>query len=177
MSGKRDKVLCMACNTWMNSEEYAKHSCVNVENRLRRFVTTENPNERKCVECGTLVWLERLHSHQCREQLDTKPVGVNYVKGYSIGGNPPEPYEAPEAIESQAGGDHYKDRAIQPFHFVRRNNIPHAEGECIYKLLRWRDKGGIADLEKVIHTIQLIIEEEKTHGMGQRNRAGTEAED
>lgn len=69
------------------------------------------------------------------------------------------------AFNKQEGGDHYKDRAIQPFHFVRRNNIPHAEGECIYKLLRWREKGGIADLEKVIHTIQLIIEEEKgTHG-------------
>lgn len=70
------------------------------------------------------------------------------------------------AFDVQAGGDHYKDRAIQPFHFVRRNNIPHAEGECIYKLLRWREKGGIADLEKVIHTVQLIIEEERNHGNG-----------
>lgn len=70
------------------------------------------------------------------------------------------------ALDVQAGGDHYKNRAIQPFHFVRRNNIPHAEGECIYKLLRWREKGGIADLEKVIHTVQLIIEEERNHGNG-----------
>lgn len=69
-----------------------------------------------------------------------------------------------KSIDVQAGGDHYKYRAIQPFHFVRRNNIPHAEGECIYKLLRWREKGGIEDLKKVIHTIQLIIEEEETHG-------------
>lgn len=72
----------------------------------------------------------------------------------------------PSALDVQAGGDHYKNRAIQPFHFVRRNNIPHAEGECIYKLLRWREKGGIADLEKVIHTVQLIIEEERNHGNG-----------
>ena len=79
-----------------------------------------------------------------------------------------EPSEEPpaSAFNEQVGGGHYKDRAIQPFHFVRRNNIPHAEGECIYKLLRWREKGGIADLEKVIHTIQLIIEEERNHGNG-----------
>lgn len=78
--------------------------------------------------------------------IDTKAGGVN------------------KAIEMQAGGEHYKHHAIQPFHFVRRNKIPHAEGECIYRLVRWREKGGIDDLKKVIHTVQLIIEEEEANG-------------
>lgn len=65
------------------------------------------------------------------------------------------------AFDKQEGGDHYRNMKSQPFGFVRDNNIGHAEGEAIYRLLRWRDKGGIADLKKVIHTVELIIEYEE----------------
>lgn len=65
------------------------------------------------------------------------------------------------AFNKQEGGDHYRAMKSQPFGFVRDNNIGHAEGEAIYRLLRWRDKGGIADLKKVIHTVELIIEYEE----------------
>lgn len=66
----------------------------------------------------------------------------------------------PSAFAKQEGGDHYRGMKNQPFAFVRDNNVGHAEGEAIYRLLRWRDKGGIADLKKVIHTVELIIEYE-----------------
>lgn len=72
---------------------------------------------------------------------------------------------AKSAFNKQEGGDHYKNMASQPFAFVRDNNVGHAEGEAIYRLLRWREKGGIADLRKVIHTVEPIIEYEE------RNRA------
>ena len=65
------------------------------------------------------------------------------------------------AFNKQEGGDHYRGMKSQPFVFVRDNNVGHAEGEAIYRLLRWRDKGGIADLKKVIHTVELIIEYEE----------------
>lgn len=65
------------------------------------------------------------------------------------------------AFDKQEGGDHYRGMKSQPFAFVRDNQIGHAEGEAIYRLLRWRDKGGIADLKKVIHTVELIIEYEE----------------
>lgn len=68
------------------------------------------------------------------------------------------------AFDKQEGGDHYRGMKSQPFHFLRDNNVPHAEGECIYRLLRWRQKGGIADLRKVIHTVELIIEAEERAG-------------
>ena len=60
--------------------------------------------------------------------------------------------------DKQVGGSHYKDFPISPFDFVRANNVPHAEAEIIYRILRWRKKGGIEDLRKVIHTCELIIE-------------------
>lgn len=69
--------------------------------------------------------------------------------------------DAKSAFNKQKGGDHYRAMKSQPFGFVRDNNIGHAEGEAIYRLLRWRDKGGVADLKKVIHTVELIIEYEE----------------
>lgn len=68
-----------------------------------------------------------------------------------------------KATDIQIDGDHYRKLPMQPFEFLRANNVPHAEGECIYKLLRWREKGGVQDLRKVIHHIELIIQHEETN--------------
>jgi hypothetical protein len=64
------------------------------------------------------------------------------------------------ALDVQVGGSHYKDFAIQPVEFIHRNGIPFVEGNCIKYLCRWREKGGVADLEKVKHYIDLLIEME-----------------
>ncbi len=69
------------------------------------------------------------------------------------------------ALEVQVGGDHYKKHAIQPIEFIHANRIPFCEANAIKYLCRWRDKGGIADLEKARHYIDLLIElEQKTKG-------------
>jgi len=92
----------------------------------------------------------------------------NYLGGLLATLNPCENWEPvndlpnmtkpQQAIATQVGGDHYKDFAIQPCEFLRANNVPHAEGEVIYKVLRHRQKNGREDLEKAIHAIQLIID-------------------
>lgn len=63
------------------------------------------------------------------------------------------------ALERQVGGTHYKG-AIQPVEFILANGIPFIEGTIIKYLYRWRDKGGIEDLEKAKHYIQILIEAE-----------------
>ena len=65
------------------------------------------------------------------------------------------------ALAVQEGGGHYKGLKIQPIEYIHANNIPFAEGCAIKYLTRWRDKGGIADLEKAKHFIELLIELEK----------------
>ena len=60
------------------------------------------------------------------------------------------------ALDKQVAGDHYKKLKIQPI-----ENIPFPEGCAIKYLTRWRDKGGIADLENAKHFIELLIELEK----------------
>ena len=64
-------------------------------------------------------------------------------------------------LEKQVAGDHYKKLKIQPIEYIHANGIPFAEGSAIKYLTRWRDKGGIADLEKAKHFIELLIELEK----------------
>lgn len=71
------------------------------------------------------------------------------------------------AISTQIGGDHYKKLPIQPAEYVHKNNIPYLEGSVIYYVTRWRDKGGLADIDKAIHTLQLLKELEH----GQKNQA------
>jgi len=62
------------------------------------------------------------------------------------------------AFDTQIGGDHYKDYAIQPLVFIEGNNLSFAEGCVIKYLLRHKQKGGIEDLKKAKHYIDLIME-------------------
>lgn len=63
-------------------------------------------------------------------------------------------------LDKQVAGDHYKNLKIQPIEYIHANGIPFAEGSVIKYVTRWRDKGGIKDLEKAKHFIELLIEME-----------------
>ena len=67
------------------------------------------------------------------------------------------------ASEQQVGGNHYKKFKIQPAEFCYYNNIPYLEATAIKYLCRWKDKGGIQDLEKAKHFIDLLIEFENAN--------------
>jgi hypothetical protein len=67
------------------------------------------------------------------------------------------------ALDSQEGGSHYKDRAIQPIEYIHANNLPFIEGSVVKYITRWRDKGGVEDLKKIKHYIDLLIELEAKH--------------
>lgn len=62
------------------------------------------------------------------------------------------------ALETQVAGSHYKDKAIQPVQYIHANRIGFFEGNVIKYVTRWRDKGGVADLRKAQHYIELLIE-------------------
>ena len=61
------------------------------------------------------------------------------------------------ALNEQVGGNHYREMAIQPVEFIHRNNIGFIEGCVIKYLCRWRSKGGVEDLQKARHFIDLLI--------------------
>ena len=66
-----------------------------------------------------------------------------------------------KANEQQIGGGHYKDMAIQPIEFITKNNIPFIEGNIIKYICRWRAKGGVEDLKKARHYLDMLIDEDQ----------------
>lgn len=65
------------------------------------------------------------------------------------------------ALDIQVGGSHYKSLKIQPVEYIHANGIGYFEGNVIKYVTRWKDKNGIADLEKAKHYIELLIEQEQ----------------
>ena len=65
------------------------------------------------------------------------------------------------ALQQQINGKHYKELAIQPVEYIHANGIPYMEGNVIKYVTRWRSKGGLADLHKAKHYIELLIELEQ----------------
>ena len=62
------------------------------------------------------------------------------------------------ALNMQVGGDHYKSLRIQPIQYIHANKLGYCEGNVVKYITRWRDKGGKADLEKVKHYVDLLIQ-------------------
>ena len=65
------------------------------------------------------------------------------------------------SLDMQVGGNHYKDMAIQPVEFIMQNGIGLMEGNAIKYLSRWRSKGGVEDLKKARHYLDMLIEFEE----------------
>lgn len=68
-------------------------------------------------------------------------------------------------LGTQIGGNHYTKHAIQPIEYIWANNIGFSEGNVIKYVTRWKDKGGIKDLEKAKHHIELLIERENNRAL------------
>jgi hypothetical protein len=62
------------------------------------------------------------------------------------------------ANDVQVGGSHYKDHAIQPWDYIIANNLGYLEGNVVKYITRWRQKGGVDDLRKVVHYAEKLIE-------------------
>jgi hypothetical protein len=62
------------------------------------------------------------------------------------------------ALDQQVGGTHYKGGAIQPIQFIVSNKLPFIEGNIIKYVARWRSKGGVEDLKKARHYVDMLIE-------------------
>lgn len=60
-------------------------------------------------------------------------------------------------LDKQIAGDHYKKLKIQPVEYIQENNIGYMEGNVIKYVTRWRDKNGLADLEKAKHYLEMLI--------------------
>lgn len=85
---------------------------------------------------------------------------LNTQKGYMYApvadDMPADPATSP--LNTQVGGGHYKDTAVQPIVYIHANSLGFCEGNVVKYITRWRDKGGLQDLQKVKHYVDLLIE-------------------
>lgn len=78
-----------------------------------------------------------------------------------------------ESLKMQVGGSHYKELPIQPVEYIFMNGIGYFEGNVIKYVSRWRSKGGLADLKKAKHYLEMLIEYEEKFEQ-QPNHSSTE---
>ena len=57
----------------------------------------------------------------------------------------------------QVGGTHYTEMAIQPIDFIMKNGLSFAEGNVVKYVSRYKRKGGLQDLLKAKHYLDLLI--------------------
>lgn len=60
-------------------------------------------------------------------------------------------------LDKQEGGDHYKNLKIQPVEYILANGLGFCEGSVIKYVTRHEDKGGVQDLRKAIHFLEILI--------------------
>lgn len=57
----------------------------------------------------------------------------------------------------QVGGDHYKKKKITPWEIIDMLDLNFYEGSALKYLLRYRDKNGLQDLQKLKHYVDKLI--------------------
>ena len=62
------------------------------------------------------------------------------------------------AYKKQIGGSHYKSMVLQPSEFINKNRLQFAEGSAIKYICRHSHKGGVEDIDKAIHYLEMIKE-------------------
>ena len=62
------------------------------------------------------------------------------------------------AFDTQIDGNHYTKLAIQPMEYSFKNNLNCLQHTIVKYVTRYKDKGGLADLQKARHCIDMLIQ-------------------
>lgn len=68
---------------------------------------------------------------------------------------------SPRPVPFQHGPDHYTRWAIQPAEFCLKNKLDFVRGNIIKYIMRHDAKGGLKDLDKARHYLDMLCEETK----------------
>lgn len=62
------------------------------------------------------------------------------------------------ALETQIGGNHYKNMAMQPVEFASKAKLNFIQGSIVKYISRYKNKNGKQDIEKAAHFAKLAID-------------------
>ncbi|GEM_PF-5935001 len=67
----------------------------------------------------------------------------------------------PNPLETQVGGNHYKNFAIQPIEYIHHNDIGFVAGCVIKRVCRYNQPTGkgAEDMRKVMHELDILIDQ------------------
>lgn len=68
-----------------------------------------------------------------------------------------------KVLERQVGGTHYQTNEVQPAKFISAHELNFFCGCAIKYIFRYKNKGGITDLKKAVHYLemQIALEQDK----------------
>ena len=81
-----------------------------------------------------------------------------------------------KSLEIQEGGSHYKGFVIQPAEYSIKNQLGFAEGNVVKYVTRYSLKGGLEDLKKARHYIDMLIEDAEERERQRQEAAAQKAE-
>lgn len=91
-----------------------------------------------------------MHNDKFKRQLDAQEQELQ-------NGTISEDFLKDNVLNTQVGGNHYKDMKIQPVVFCHENGLGICESNVIKYICRHKSKNGIEDLKKARHYIDLLI--------------------
>lgn len=144
----------------VNSEE--------AREKLAEYVNTKNiPTIRGYLYVNPaakiVIWETSAHKHPAiHSDIDAVCKVLEYThtpyKPTAAQGTGAQKTPVPSALDKQTGGNHYKKLKIQPAEYAEANSLSSLEGKVVKYVTRHEDKGGVQDLRKAIHCLELLIE-------------------
>lgn len=132
-------------------------------------LAADNPDE--AMADGPVPGLERPKKRRKKKRKGVAPVQDQTQQAPSILDTPPSTIRAitdtvrhllpdpvpTSALTTQVGGDHYKGypRGYQPLEIALHAKLDPLQFNMLKYLMRFKDKGGAADLDKLIHMAQM----------------------
>jgi len=71
-------------------------------------------------------------------------------------------YKSDNYTAKQVDGNHYIKCSIQPIDYIIGNKLGFCEGNVVKYVTRYKDKGGLSDLNKAMHYLEMLIIEEES---------------
>lgn len=114
-----------------------------------------------CMDCSHNANMQG--THRCTECINFskfEPIPILLKENDPKISMIPEPdYQyLKSALKKQTGGQHYKDKAIQPIEYIHANKLGFCEGNVVKYITRHKEKNGAEDIRKVIHYCELLLE-------------------
>lgn len=132
----------------MKTLDKVEHVCMNCGMKMKLF----KGELMECIRCYSTD-LSEVPTHNLSMQGEDRRVPVGEEACYTKA-----LLQCASSLETQVGGSHYKNMAIQPLEYCQKNMLNHCESSIIKYASRHGNKNGAEDVRKIIHYAKCLLE-------------------